>query len=93
MQMLPTLPFPPTSAFTPEIVRQIKSIPDDEIRYSQEEVDLLERAIENLDFMMLHAIKLGLDTKSILDRRGEVEVLIEVARKNLKKPGYLGPVA
>jgi hypothetical protein len=90
LQLLPTLPYPPRSTFTREMVREIKAIPNDEIRYSQEEVELLERAIQNLDFMLEHSVRLGLETDGITTRRKEVEVLIEVARKNLQKPDPSG---
>jgi hypothetical protein len=46
------LPFPPTSNFTPEVVRQIKAIHDEVIEYSEDELAWMERAVQNLNFML-----------------------------------------
>lgn len=46
------LPFRQVSHFTLDIVREIKAIPDEDIVYSKEELKWMERAVENLDYML-----------------------------------------
>ena len=90
MQLLPTLPFPERSRFTLEDARQINAIPNEEIKYSQAEVDLLNRALENIDYMIQHTEKLGLDSAATVERRKEVEEHREIALKNLEKSAQAG---
>lgn len=47
-----SLPVEPMSYIGAEEVRRIKSIPDCEITYSASEIELMERAHENLVYMM-----------------------------------------
>lgn len=56
-----TLPFPPTSTFTPEIVRRIKEIPDESIEYTKGEIEWIKRALENLSYMLACAKELNLN--------------------------------
>ena len=78
---LATLPFPPTSYFSHETVKQIKAIPDDEIKYTEEEVAWLKRALQNLDYMIGDAAVLGADTTAMLARRAQVEEVLAAYEK------------
>ena len=78
---LATLPFPLASHFTHDMVRQIKAIQDDEIKYTEEEVAWLRRALQNLDHMIASANALGLDTRAMLARRAQVEEVLAVCEK------------
>ncbi len=77
------LPFPATSHITNEMVKEILAIPDEEIDYTQEEVEWMERAIRNLDFMIAHAKSCRLDTLRIYGRRAQVEVTLENYKKKI----------
>ena len=69
------LDFPPTSFFTPEIVRMIKAIPNEEIVYSGKDIACMHRILENLKYLYTHAGSLGLgdSLKNILTRKKWVE--------------------
>ena len=71
------LPFPPTSHFTLEVVRQIKAIPDEKIQYTEEELAWIVRAIENLDYMIAHSKSCGIETEVMIARRSQFEVALK----------------
>ena len=54
------LPIPAFSTYTPEIVAIIKQIPDEDIEYDESEIAWMRTALENLDYMLDHARRLGL---------------------------------
>lgn len=74
------LPFPPTSFFSPEMVRQIKAIPLEDIPYSEEEITWMERAVSDMDrhleSMIRHAELGGRSSKDLLKRKAEYEMYI-----------------
>jgi hypothetical protein len=75
------LPVPLASEITLETVREIKAIPDDEIQYTQEEVDWMVRALQNLEHMRLLAEQAGLETGDICTRIGQIQEQLQAARE------------
>ena len=75
------LPFPLTSHFTLEVVRQIKAIADEKIQYTEEELAWIARAIENLDYMIVHAKSCGIETEVMIARRSQFEVALKSSEK------------
>ena len=75
------LPFPLVSCITPELVRQIKAIPDDKVEYSQEEIEWLKRAVSNLKQWITESKESGGDTRSIYSRLAQIEEQLDAALK------------
>lgn len=65
--------------FTPEIVAQIKAIPDEVILYTDEQVAWMERVLVNLAFLIGEAKKNHSDLSILLERKTEFEE--ELARQ------------
>ena len=76
------LPFPKTSNFTPETVRQIKAIPDEVLHYSKEEEEWMERAIQNIEYILALANLSDSQTKLLIARREEIEAALKENRKS-----------
>lgn len=67
-RVIRTLPFPLTSTYTLEIIKQIKAIPDENIEYTDSEIAWLNRALENLNCMITHSKSLKLDKEMIIKK-------------------------
>lgn len=78
------LPFPPTSNFTPEIVRLIKAIPEEALEYTEEEIAWMERAVKEMDKhleeMIRHAKLAGKGEEVVTVRKAQYEKAIEIYR-------------
>jgi|SRR3989344_5851656 len=49
-----TLPITPTGNYTLEVIAQIKAIPNDDIKYTDEEIAWIYRALEHLNYFEIH---------------------------------------
>ena len=76
------LPFPRLSHFTSEMIKQIKAIPDDEIRYTEKELAWMERAVQNLDYMIALSESFGLDTEIMIVCRAQIEFALTSSEKS-----------
>ncbi len=77
------LPFPPVSAYTLEIIRQIKAIPDKdiEIEYTESEIKWMNRAIQNLDYMLTLYTLEEPDREPLVMRRDQIKTTLEAWRR------------
>ncbi len=75
------LPFPLTSHFTVEIVRQIKAIPDEEMGYTEADIAWYERAIENLNYMLNLKDTSEFEVKEMLKSKKECEEIIATGKR------------
>ena len=78
-----TLPFPLVSTYTREIVAKIKSIPDENIEYTESEIAWMNRAIQNLEYMFAHAkrCKLADSIEAISISRSQIETALTGCNK------------
>ncbi len=76
------LPFPLTSHFTREVVKKIMEIPNDEIKYTDEEIQWMQRAVENLDYMIKTESSCGIDTSVMEKRKSQIEETLELCKKS-----------
>ena len=67
------LPYPASKRITVEMVREIKRIPNDEIRFTETQVAWMHRVLENLKYLIVQATEAKGDIGSLLDRKKEFE--------------------
>ncbi len=74
------LPFPPTSFFDAEAVKQIQAIPEEDIEYTEEEISWMKRAVKdiekNLENMLRHAKLAGRGEDFVLGRKAQYQTAI-----------------
>lgn len=73
------LPYPASSYISSEMVGEIKAIADDDIRYTDEEVAWMQRALIDLKYWLAEAKRHGRGTDSIYIRIAQVQEQLKVA--------------
>ena len=73
------LPVEAVSYINRDMIKLIKSIPDDKIEYSQEEIEWMKRALQNLEYILTEHRRLGLDAVGICERIGQIHEQLNAA--------------
>lgn len=81
-----TLPFPPVSNYTPEVIAHIKAIPDENIEYTESEIAWMHRALDNLDYMLADARRCNLfeSIERLIFRKAQIKSVLVGCDKQQK---------